>query len=370
MKIALVHDYLNQMGGAENVLEEFCKIFPNAPVYTSIVDRSVLRKTFDSVDIRSSFIQNMPFVNKLYKKYLPLYPLAFERMQLKGYDCILSMSSGFAKGVSFEPGICHINYCLTPMRFAWMFKQYNDKEKIPFYYRPVLMPFLKKMRAWDISKNINVFKFITLSTAVQKRIKEWYNRDADVIYPPVNTEWFKPVNNHLDYFLVVSRLRGYKRIDLAVNACTKLQLPLKIIGTGDCMAQLKKNAGPTIEFLGYKSDKEVIESIQKCKAFIFPGEEDFGIAPVEAQAAGRPVIAYKAGGALDTIIENETGVFFNEPTTESLIDAINRLNTIQFDKNTCRNNALRFSTDNFHKKIKDYIHSSVLEYKSKELKLE
>lgn len=363
MKIALVHDYLNQMGGAENVLEQFCQVFPDAPVYTSIVDKTQLRSSFKDIDVRPSFIQNLPFTKKHFKKYLPLYPMAFERMNLSGYDVILSMSSSFAKGVNYSGNTFHINYCLTPMRFAWMFNQYNDKEKIPKYYMPFLIPLLKRYKKWDIEKNLFVHKFITLSTAVQGRIKEWYKRDSEIIFPPVDVSRFtiKP-HCRSDYYLIVSRLRGYKRIDLAIKACSALNLPLKIVGSGDQRKALEKMAGPTVEFLGYKSDEDVIALTQDCKAFIFPGEEDFGIAPLEAQACGKPVIAFKAGGALDTVIENETGLFFDCASTDSLIEVLKKYDHLGFDPVKCRKNAEKYSNGHFHKQIKDYVHNSYRQF--------
>ena len=367
MKIAFVHDYLNQMGGAENVLEQLCELFPEAPVYTSVINKAKLRPSFEKVDIRHSFMQKLPFIENHFKKYLPLYPFAFEQMKLSGFDVIFSISSGFAKGVSYEKGTFHINYCLTPMRFAWMFKQYKEKENIPFFYLPLLYPLLILFKKWDLEKNRNVHKFVTLSTAVQKRIRNWYGRDSDIIYPPVDVKKFNITTDpKTDYFLVVSRLREYKRIDLAVSACTKLGLPLKVIGTGTAEQKLKKIAGPYVEFLGYKNDEEVVRYVQQCKAFIFPGEEDFGIAPLEAQACGRPVIAFKAGGALDTVIENETGIFFEKQTEKSLIEAINNFKRFSFIPEKCRSNALRFDNEHFKDTISKYIEKSFVEYKSKQ----
>lgn len=366
MKIALVHDYMNQMGGAENVLEQFCQIFPEAPIYTSLVDKSKLRSSFAATDVRTSFIQNLPFTKKHFKKYLPFYPLAFENMKLSGYDVVLSMSSSFAKGISISPGTLHINYCLTPMRFAWMFEQYNQKENIPFYYKPLLSPLMKKFRKWDLKKNDNVHKFITLSTAVKKRIQVWYGRDSDVIYPPADITKFTPldksINHDNNYYLIVSRLRGYKRIDLAVEACTRLNKPLKVVGTGDVAHLLQKISGPTIEFLGYQNDENVVKLMQNCRAFIFPGEEDFGIAPLEAQACGKPVIAYRAGGAVETVVEGKTGVFFNEQTVDALIETINKFENVVFDGIECRKNAEKYSNDLFKKKISIYVESTYKEF--------
>jgi glycosyltransferase involved in cell wall biosynthesis len=359
IKVALVHDYLNQMGGAEKVLEQFCQIFPDAPVYTSIFDKSKLSTGLNDLDIRSSFLQKLPFMKKHFKKYLPLYPVAFKRMKLSGYDVVLSMSSAFAKGISLDPETVHINYCLTPMRFAWMFESYNEKEKIPLYYKPILLPVFRQLKKWDLAKNKRVDKFVAISKAVQERIKRFYSRESDIIYPPVDFERFKPHGTTQDYFLIVSRLREYKRIDLAVSACTELKLPLKVIGTGTAEKKLKKIAGPTVEFLGYKSDEDVVRYIQQCRAFIFPGEEDFGIAPVEAQAAGRPVIAFGAGGALDTIVEGKTGLFFTQPTIESLAKKIQEFTQITFHKEACRKNAERFSCQEFKKNIREYVEAAV-----------
>lgn len=365
MKIALVHDYLNQMGGAENVLEEFISIFPDAPVYTSILDKSKLRSSFSTIDVQTSFLQNLPFIKHHFKKYLPLFPLAFEKMNLKGFDVILSMSSGFAKGVSFSPGTLHINYCLTPMRFAWMFKQYDEKEKIPIYFKLILYPILNNFKQWDLKKNENVHRFIALSTAVQKRIKEWYNRDSDIIYPPVDVDRFIPgkESNASDYFLIVSRLRGYKRIDIAIEACNYLKMPLKIVGSGEAIHGLKKLAGSTIEFLGHKSDEDIVSLMQQCKAFIFPGEEDFGIAPLEAQACGRPVVAFRAGGALDTIINGKTGFFFENQNVEALVKALNKCRDVALSSIDCRENALRFSKNIFRLKIKEYVENALYDFK-------
>jgi len=366
MKIALVHDYLNQWGGAENVLEVFSKVFPDAPIYTSISDPHLVKKHFADKTVISSYMQNLPAIKTQYKKYFPLYPFAFESFRLKGFDVILSMSSGFAKGVSFSPETLHINYCLTPMRFAWRYNEYIEKENIGLMYKPFLKLIIQILKKWDLKKNKKVDHFITLSEAVKQRIKDCYNREADIIYPPVNTEAFIPKSDSIpggDYFLIVSRLKGYKRIDIAVQACSDLGYKLKVIGEGEVKGELEKMAGPTVEFLGRLKTEEVITHMQRCKAFIFPGEEDFGIAPLEAQAAGKPVIAYKAGGALDTIIDKKTGLYFEESTVESLEETLRKFDQNNFESEKCRKNANRFSESCFTQQIEEYVNTKYTHFK-------
>jgi len=356
VKIAIVHDYLNQAGGAERVVECLHEVFPSSPIFTSIYDMSRMPDTFKTMDIRTSFMQHLPFVMKHFKKYLPLYPFAFESFDLSDYDLVLSSSSAWGKGIRKKKGTIHICYCYSPMRFVWMYEDYMEKEEYGMLMRAILPPILRWLKKWDLKTSKDVDHFIAISKTTQKRIKLFYGRDSEVIYPPVDTSFFKPYNNKInDNFLVVSRLNPYKHIDLAIEAFNELGLPLYVIGSGPDEKRLKKLAKDNIKFLGKLPDTEIVKHYSQCRAFILPGEEDFGLTPVEAQACGRPVIAYRAGGAIETIIEGETGVFFDKQEKASLIDAVNRFKGMSFAPAKIRENALRFDKNVFKRKIREFI---------------
>lgn len=356
MKLALVHDYLNQAGGAERVVECLHETYPEAPIYTSIYDKNRMPGIFRSMDIRTSFMQNLPFVMKHFKKYLPLYPFAFKSFDLSGFDLILSSSSAWGKGVKKKAGQLHICYCHSPMRFAWMYEDYMEKEEYGPFIRMLLPPVMKWLKKWDIETARNVDFFIANSKTTEKRIKLFYGRDSHVINPPVDTSFFKPYNDKIkDYFLVVSRLNPYKHIDLAVEAFNELGLPLYIIGFGPDERRLKKMAGSNIKFLGKLPDPELVKYYSECRAFVLPGEEDFGLTPVEAQACGRPVVAYRAGGALESVVEGVTGIFFDMQEKNSLIEAVKKFNMMSFDKEKIRENALKFDKGVFKKRIKEFV---------------
>ncbi len=320
MKVALVHDYLNQMGGAERVVMALHEIFPDAPIYTSIYDPKRVDPAFQKMDIRTSFMQKLPLVTKYHQPYLPFYPFAMESLDLRGYDLVLSNSSAFGKGVITKPETLHICYCHTPMRWCWNYNEYVEREQLGKMARRVL-PF-----------------FITGLTQPE------------------------------DYFLIVSRLIPYKRIDLAIEACNRLQFPLVIIGNGRDLERLKRKAGPTIRFLGRLSDEEVLSYYAHCRAFLFPGEEDFGITPLEAQASGRPVIAYGAGGALASVVDGVTGVFFQEQTVESLSRVLASFDERKYDPQIIRNHALEFDLPRFHRRILQFIEAKLSEGKPRELR--
>ncbi|MBI2848687.1 MAG: glycosyltransferase [Chloroflexi bacterium] len=361
MKVAIVHDWLNQWGGAEGVLEALHQIFPSAPVFTSIYVPQALPKDCSHWEIHTSFLQRFPGVNAYHRLLLPLYPLAFTRLRLTGYDVIISNSSGFCHGVDVPTDTCHINYCLTPPRYVWNLPQYVAREHIGVVGRLALSPLVGFLRTWDWKAAQKVSYFVGISKMVVDRIREFYGREADLIYPPVNTQQFTMSEKTEDYFLIVSRLVPYKRIDLAVRAFTQLKKPLYIVGDGRDRATLESMAGPTVRFLGRLPIQEVRDLMGQCKAFVFPGEEDFGIAPVEAQAAGRPVIAYRGGGALDSVIDGTTGLFFNEPTTESLVQAIHRFDKIggEFHPPTIRRHAQSFDTAVFQQKMWDFVQEKI-----------
>jgi glycosyltransferase involved in cell wall biosynthesis len=371
MKVALVHDYLNQMGGAERVVIALHEIFPDAPIYTSIYDPTRVDQAFQKMDIRISFMQKLPMVMKHHQPYLPLYPFAMEKMDLRGYDLVLSSSSAFGKGVITRPETLHICYCHTPMRWCWNYEEYVEREHLGKVARTILPFLITKLRTWDQISAMRVDHFIANSPIVAERIRKYYRREAIYIPPPVEASRFPfdPTIEAENYFLILSRLVPYKRIDLAIEACNQLQLPLVIIGGGRDLERLKRMAGPTIRFLGKLSDEEVLHYYIHCRAFIFPGEEDFGITPLEAQACGRPVIAYGTGGALATIVDGTTGMFFREQTVESLTTTLASFNERMFNPFVIRNHALEFDTPRFRRRILQFIEAKMNEGKSAQASL-
>jgi glycosyltransferase involved in cell wall biosynthesis len=370
MKVALVHDYLNQMGGAERVVLALHEIFPDAPIYTSIYDPERVDAAFQKMDIRTSFMQKLPLVKKHHQPFLPFYPFAMERLDLRGYDLVLSSSSAFGKGVITRPETMHICYCHTPMRWCWNYDEYVKREQLGRISRSVLPFLITGLRVWDQTSAMRVDHFIANSPAVAERIQKYYRRDAVVIPPPVEADrfTFDPTIQPEEYFLIVSRFMPYKRIDLAIAACNLLRLPLVIIGNGRDEKRLKSLAGPTIRFMGRLSDAEVMYYYAHCRAFILPGEEDFGITPLEAQASGRPVIAYRAGGALASVIDDVTGSFFDEQTVESLAVALASFDERKYDPQIIRNHALEFDMPRFHRRILQFIEAKMSEGTTRELR--
>ena len=314
MKVALVHDYLTQAGGAERVVAAFHDMYPEAPLYTSVYDAEKTLSCFKKMDIRTSFLQAWPLASRrLHKLALALYPMAFEQFDLDSYDVVLSSSSSFAKGVITGPDTCHICYCHTPARFAWRQHGYMANSALLRLLSPLMRGTLKDLRMWDVDSTNRIDYIVANSYNVARRIRKFYRREAAaVIHPPVETKKYSiaPPDEVGDHFLIVSRLLGYKRIDLAIEACNRMGHPLRIIGTGPELKALQKIAGPTVTFLGSPSDSEVAREYSRCRALILPGEEDFGITPLEAMASGRPVVAFGAGGALETVIDGGTGLFF------------------------------------------------------------
>ena len=363
MKIAIVHDYLNQYGGAERVIEVMHEIFPEAPVFTSIYQPENMPDSFKKMDIRVTFMQKFPFLDRFYKKYFMLYPIAMKSLKVKDFDLIISSSSSFAKGVRKRKNAVHVCYCYTPTRFVWYYNSYIKKENFSKIISTFLLPlFIKSLKKWDLKAVEGVDKFIAISNHIKNKIKACYKRDSEVIYPPVDFEKFKineASKERESYFLVVSRLNAYKNIDMAINACKKINQNLKIIGTGLYLKELKKITGDSkkIEFLGRVSDEELSSYYSGCRALIFPGEEDFGISPLEAQASGRPVIAYAKGGALETIIDGETGIFFKEDNEDSLSESISDFISMEnnFIPEVIRKHALKFEKEVFKKSFKAYI---------------
>jgi glycosyltransferase involved in cell wall biosynthesis len=354
-KIAIVHDFLNQQGGAEYVVAVLHEMFPEAPIYTSFYFPDKTWPIFKNANIKVSWMQNIPFINKHFKKLFFLYPFAFRSFNLKDYDVIISSCSAFGKSIKVRKGQKHICYLHTPPRFLYRTEEYVKKEGVNIFYKFVLPLFLAVLRVWDKYTNKSVTLFVANSKNIQNRIKNIYKRDSIVIYPPVDLDRFPASDIKDDFYLIISRLVGYKRIDLAVKAFNKLGDTLVVIGSGSDYKNLKKMASPNIEIMGFQKDEVVEAMINRCKAFIFPGEEDFGITPVEAQAAGKPVIAFKAGGALETVIDGETGVFFEKQNEESLCNAISDFKKINWSQEKIRNNAEKFSKNIFIENIKKIV---------------
>ncbi len=360
IKIAIAHDYLNQMGGAERVVEVFHRMFPDAPIHTTILDNDKLLSELRDADIKTTWMQNIPGILKKFKMFFWLFPFGVSSIHLEEYDLILSSSSAYAKGVKKGKNTIHICYCHTPMRFAWDFETYMRDINVPAFVKFIAKGLLVPLRKWDKSTAKDVNYFIANSSIVKERIKEIYGRDSQKIYPPVNISRFNVAKSpKSDYFLVVSRLVSYKRIDLAVEACTKTNKKLIVIGDGPDRKRLETMAGPTVQFLGRISDEEVVNYMKNCKAFVFPGIEDFGITPLEVNACGRPVIAFKAGGALDTIQPGVNGTYFEEQTPESLVKIIEDFDNYEWDPSLIRKHSEGFSEERFIKELNDFIAKSL-----------
>ena len=353
MRVAIVHDWLNQIGGAEGVLEALVEMFPEAPIYTSIYWPEAMPAAYRQWDMRTTWMDRLPGIHRHHQPYLLLYPLAFGGLELAGYDLVISNKSAFCLGVRTPPETRHLCYCLTPTRFVWDYEAYVSREQVGGAARSLIRPFLGRLQEWERAAAHRVDAFVAISKAVQGRIRRLYDRDSSIIYPPVDTGRFFPTpeGEHDEYFLIVSRLVPYKRIDLAVRAFTELGLPLWIGGSGRDRASLEALAGPNIRFLGRVPDEELGRLMARCRAFIFPGLEDFGIAPVQAMAAGRPVIAYAGGGALDYVTDGVTGVFFHEQSPASLSKAVRRFDEMSFDPATIRTHAETFDTSVFKESL-------------------
>ncbi len=358
MKIAFVHDYLVQYGGAERVLQAFTEIWPQAPIYTLIHDPEAVHHQFDNKEIRTSFLQKVPFAKKHHRIFPPLMMLAIEQFDLDYYDIVLSDSSSFAKNIITKPDTLHISYCHTPMRYGWDDCQYYTQEySFPSMVKMISPVLMNYIRMWDWQATNGVDKFIANSKFVQGRIKKYYNRKSIVINPPVDVNRFH-ISKEVDlgdYFLLVGRMMKYKKMDLVIKAFNKLKLPLKVVGRGVEFKNLQKIAGPTVEFLGRISDEELKKIYSRAQAFIFPQEEDFGIVAIEALASGRPVIAYRAGDVEEHIENEKSGIFFDRQTEKDLIQAIKKFQKTNFDTHYIRQQALKFDKERFKTQIKKLV---------------
>ncbi len=360
MNVTLVHDWLNQMGGAEDVLLELAAMYPENPIYTSIFDPAQLPAAFGALDIRTLWMDRLPSVHRKHQRYLPLYPVAWGAFEPPPTDVVLTNKSGFCHGLRKPTGAVHVCYCLAPTRYVWQFDAYIQREGLGRATSAALRPLIAMLRRWDYAAAQRVDHFVAISTEIQDRIRTYYDRESTIIFPPVDTTRFAAARTDEvgDYFLIVSRLIPYKRIDLAVEACTRLGLKLKIGGRGRDLDRLKALAGPTVEFLGYVPDDELPGLMARAKAFLFPGFEDFGITPVQAQAAGRPVIAYASGGALDTVVPGLSGVLFEEQTLDSLADTLAAFDAAAYDPTAMQAHARRFDRLVFHRELAAFIASA------------
>lgn len=374
MRIAFVHEYLNQFGGAERMLLTLCAIFPDAPIYTLFYDKTATGGVFEGRDVRTSFLQNIPFVKKHHWGFPLLMPFAIEQFDFSNFDVVISVSASFAKGIITKPHTRHICLCLTPPRFLW-----DDSHKFveEFGYsrliKNILPPFISYLRMWDREASYRVDEFWAISEFTRERIKKYYSKSSEIIYPPVDVSKFHISRVQSEallqdfpeaglqgggYFLMAGRLVAYKRFDLGVKAFNKLGFPLKIVGTGPELKKLRslvsgvsRSKASGIEFLGQVSDDRLADLYSKAQALVFPQEEDFGIVPLEAMASGRPIIAFRSGGAVETIVEGKTGVFFDEQTVDSLAYAVKNFDASKFNPDDCRRQAEKFDVSVFKQKV-------------------
>lgn len=400
MKVALVHDWLNGMRGGERCLEALCELYPDAPIFTLFHVKGSVSGTIERHRIVPSLLSHAPFVSRLYRYYLPLFPLVIQTFDLRGYDLILSSSHCVAKGVTVPPHACHISYIHTPMRYVWdQYDAYFGQGRCSKVAQVVMSMLRRRLQQWDVQSNAHVHRFIANSYNVAERITRQYGRSACVVYPPVDWQAFQASHSHEGFYLMVTAFAPYKKVDLAIEAANELGIPLKIIGHGQDENRLKQMAGPSVEFLGWQPDHRVRELYARCLAVLFPGEEDFGIVPLEAMATGKPVIAYGKGGVLETVIplislrgtmidvvsdkgespgicpvnkgvspaervaqtgvskSGPTGVFYYEQSVGGLIDAIQLFNQhrTDFDPDTIRAHVEPFDRSHFKERMQQLI---------------
>lgn len=366
MRIALVHDYLIQCGGAEKVLECFSELFPRAPIFTLIYDEKLTHGIFSKRDIRTSFLQKIPFSKTRHRIFPPLMAMAIEQFDFSNYDIVLSDSSSFAHGIITGPKTLHICYMHTPMRYAWDdCQKYTEDFYFPKFIKKIVPLFMNYIRVWDRVSADRPDIIVANSNFIARRIKKYYKRNSSVIHPPVETQKFYVTPDSGDYFLLVGRLMAYKRFDIVIEAFKKLGWKLKVIGRGTEIKRLKKIAGPGTEFLGRVSDDELHRYYSECKAFIFPQEEDFGITAIEAMASGRPIIAYRGGDIPEHMEEGKTGLFFDRQNTECLIETLKKFCEENFDRAHIRSKALGFDKEIFKAKIKKYVGQQLARHKEK-----
>ncbi len=372
LRVAIVHYWFMNRRGGERVIEALCDLFPQADLFALVADPKVLSPELQKHKLTTSFLQKLPGGRRWYRQMLPLYPIAVEQFDLREYDLVISSESGPAKGVLTRPETCHICYCLTPMRYIWDFyHEYKNKSGLGPIRKAAFVLTAHYARLWDQASAARVDYFAADSQNVAARIRKIYRRDAEVIYPPVEVSGAQLSQGHDDYYLSVGQLVNYKRVDLAIEACNELGRPLRIVGVGEEYKRLRRIAGRTVSFLGPLSDEEIRQQYSRCRALLFPGEEDFGIVPVEAQAFGRPVIAFGRGGARETVMgafqqesvlpEQSTGIFFHEQEASSLVEAICAFEKIEhsFSPLHIRAHAEKFDKQCFLREMTRFVQDKV-----------
>lgn len=361
MKVAIIHPWLTNMGGAENLLLELHKLYPDAPIYTSVFDKSSM-PAFENINVKTTFLQNLPFLKYKQQLWSPLRPLAFRKLKLEEYDIVISVDTAEAKNIKVRNDALHICYCNSPIRYFW--SHYNEYKKDPGFgaLNPLVKLFLPlfvyPLRKTDYKAAQKVDYFISNSSEVKQRVRKYYNRTSVVINPPVRTELFKPPKSKKQRvgFVIASRQTPYKKVDLAIRACNELGIKLTVIGSGTEHEKLKSIAGPTINMLGHIPDNKVVEEFQKAEGFIFPAEEDFGIVPVEAMSTGCPLIAYSKGGSTDWMVNNKTGISFHPQTKEALKKALKEFSPKNYlDSKELHKHAEKFSPEQFRLRIKEFV---------------
>lgn len=356
LKIAIVVEELTQLGGAERILDAMLELFPKAPIFTLVWDKEKTHHRYDKFDIRTSFIEKMPFGVKNYKWYLILMPKAIESFNLKEYDVIISITSALVKGIKTSANQLHICYCNTPTRYLWTdSEEYVKNAPIPFFVRPLMPTIIKRLRQWDLKAAKRADFFIANSKNVQQRIEKYYQRESEIIYPYVDFKTFDITRAKDDYFLLVSRLEPYKRVDMVIEAFKNLKENLVIVGSGTKAMQMKAQAPKNVKFLGRVQDEKLANIYAHAKALIFPQEEDFGITPIEAMAAGTPVIAYKKGGALETVVAGKTGEYFYPQSAKALEKIIKNFQVKKYRQENLKAQAKKFDKAIFKEQILEYI---------------
>ena len=348
MGVAFVHDFLVQFGGAERVLLELRRLYPDAPVYTTIYSPKAFDGLLEGVDVRTSWLQHAPVRRRDFRALLPLYPRAVESFDLSHFDLVISSTTSFAKGVRTEPGTLHVCYMHTPTRFLWR-QEGHAADVVPRWARPLFAAAVPALRRWDLEAAKRPTRIVANSRNVADRIRTIYGRESDVLPCPVTLDHFKPTDERPEHYLVAARFLPYKRVDIAIEACERLKAPLVIMGDGPDEARLRGLAGPMTRFAGRVDDAERRRLFARARAVIVPGVEDFGLVPIEAAASGRPTVAFGAGGALETVVEGETGFFFREPTAQALVEALGAASRTTFDRSALVSHAQKFSPERFRR---------------------